>query len=280
MKVRMDTRFWGPSGWRLLHLVAFAAPSLNKRYLLQFFENLPYVLPCKFCRASLTEYYASDPIPSDTKEFANWLYRIHNRVNGKLREQKLITGKDPTWHNVKQRYEKWMRQSCTQQAMIGWDFLYSVAYTTPCKDVTSTPISGAPPHPATPELKNRWNTMTIADRLPKFKLWWESLPHILPFPVWQKAWVKAVPHVPKLACGRKAVTEWLYKAEKAMCQELKENAPHDSFDGLCTELNAFASGCGKIKTTKVKTCRAKKTLKRKSLDRNRTRKYFATGGFS
>ena len=121
--------------------------------------------------------------------------------------------------------------------------------------------------------------MTIEERLPKLKLWWEALPHILPFPVWRKAWQTAVPHVPKLACGRKKVTEWLYDAEKAMCQELKENAPHDSFDGLCTELNAFASGCGKIKTTKVKTCRAKKTLKRKSLDRNRTRKYFATGGF-
>ena len=163
----MDTRFWGPSGWRLLHLISFAAPKLNKQHLRTFFETLPYVLPCKFCRASLTEYYASDPIPTDPKDAPEWLYRIHNRVNGKLREQKLITGKDPTWHNVKQRYEKWMRQSCTQQTMIGWDFLYSVAYTTPCKDVTSTPIPGAPPHPATPELKNRWNTMTIAERIPK-----------------------------------------------------------------------------------------------------------------
>ena len=275
----MDTRFWGPSGWRLLHLISFAAPTLNKQHFKTFFETLPYVLPCKFCRASLTEYYASDPIPTNPNDAPEWLYRIHNRVNGKLREQKLITGKDPTWHNVKQRYEKWMRQSCTQQTMIGWDFLYSVAYTTPCKDVTSTPIPGAPPHPATPELKNRWNTMTIAERIPKLKLWWGSLPHVLPFPVWQNAWQKAVPHVPQLTCGRKAVTEWLYKAEKKMCQELKENIPHDSFDGLCNELNTFASGCGKIKTHKVKTCRAKKTLKRRSLDRTRTRKYVATGGF-
>jgi len=275
----MDTRFWGPSGWRLLHLISFAAPTLNKQHFRTFFETLPYVLPCKFCRASLTEYYASDPIPTNPKDAPEWLYRIHNRVNGKLREQKLITGKDPTWHNVKQRYEKWMRQSCTQQTMIGWDFLYSVAYTTPCKDVTSTPIPGAPPHPATPELKNRWNTMTIAERIPKLKLWWGALPYVLPFPVWQKAWQKAVPHVPQLTCGRKTVTEWLYKAEKTMCQELKENIPHDSFDGLCNELNTFASGCGKIKTHKVKTCRAKKTLKRRSLDRTRTRKYVATGGF-
>jgi hypothetical protein len=163
--------------------------------------------------------------------------------------------------------------------MIGWDFLYSVAYTTPCKDVTSTPIPGAPPSITTPELKNRWNTMTINERIPKLKAWWSSLPHVLPFPIWQKAWRKTVPRIPQLQCGRKDVTEWLYRAEKAMCQELEENIPHESFDGLCNELNAFASGCGKIKTHKVKTCRAKKTLKRKILDRKRTRKYMATGGF-
>ena len=275
----MDTRFWGPSGWRLIHLISFAAPTLNRKHLHTFFETLPYVLPCKFCRASLTDYYVSDPIPTDLKEFAEWSYRIHNRVNGKLREQKLLTDKDPTWRSVKQQYEKWMKQSCTQQTMIGWDFLYSVAYTTPCKDVTSTPIPGAPPSITTPELKNRWNTMTINERIPKLKAWWSSLPHVLPFPIWQKAWRKTVPRIPQLQCGRKDVTEWLYRAEKAMCQELEENIPHESFDGLCNELNAFASGCGKIKTHKVKTCRAKKTLKRKILDRKRTRKYMATGGF-
>jgi Erv1 / Alr family len=275
----MDTRFWGPSGWRLLHFIAFAAPTLNRHHLHLFFETLPYVLPCKFCRASLTDYYTTDPIPTDANEFANWLYRIHNRVNGKLREQKLIKHKDPSWQEVKQRYEKWMKEACTQRTMMGWDFLYSVAYTTPCKDVTSTPIPGSPPNIHTPELRNRWNTMTIAERLPKLKQWWMSLPHVLPFPTWRLAWHKMVPRIPHLSCGRKDVTEWLYRAEKAMCQELKETAPHDSFDGLCTELNAFASGCGKIKTHKVKTCRAKKTLKRKSLDRNRTRKYVATGGF-
>jgi len=275
----MDTRFWGPSGWRLLHFIAFAAPTLNRHHLHLFFETLPYVLPCKFCRASLTDYYTTDPIPTDANEFANWLYRIHNRVNGKLREQKLIKNKDPSWQEVKQRYEKWMKEACTQRTMMGWDFLYSVAYTTPCKDVTSTPIPGSPPNIHTPELRNRWNTMTIAERLPKLKQWWMSLPHVLPFPIWRLAWHKMVPRIPHLSCGRKDVTEWLYRAEKAMCQELKETAPHNSFDGLCTELNAFASGCGKIKTHKVKTCRAKKTLKRKSLDRNRTRKYVATGGF-
>jgi len=275
----MDTRFWGPSGWRLLHLISFAAPNLNQRYLQQFFKTLPFVLPCKFCRASLTDYYASDPIPTDPKKTAEWLYRIHNRVNGKLREQKLNKHKDPKWTDVKKQYERMMAEPCTKQRMIGWDFLYSVAYTTPCREVITTPLPGAPPNIATPELRNRWNTISDKERIERIRLWWESLPHVLPFPAWQKAWKKVVPHVPKLDCGRKAVTEWLYRAEKAMCEELQETASHDSFHGLCSELNTFASGCGKITTAKVKTCRAKKTLKRTKINRNRTRKYVATGGY-
>ena len=64
-----------------------------------------------------------------------------------------------------------------------------------------------------------------------------------------------------------------------MCQELKETLPHESFDGLCNELHTFASGCGKIKSNKVKTCRAKKTKKRQTILHNRTHKYKMTGGF-
>ena len=65
----MDTRFWGPSGWRLLHLITFATSDIDNDHLQLFFRNLPYVLPCKFCRASLTDYYAVDPIPSNKVEF-------------------------------------------------------------------------------------------------------------------------------------------------------------------------------------------------------------------
>ena len=277
----MDTRFWGPSGWRLLHLIAFKAPTLNQAQLHRFFKGLPYVLPCKFCRASLTDYIEADPIPTKSEDYAYWLYRIHNRVNDKLREQKLIKTKNPSWDSVKRQYDQWIKQPCTQRQMMGWDFLYSVAYTTPCAEVESKPMPGAPPKHAihTPELENRWNVMSIEDRLPRINEWWTTLPHVLPFASWQKAWKKMVPAVPRLACGRKKVTEWLYKAEKAMCQELKESLPHDSFDGLCNELHTFSSGCGKIKSNKVKTCRAKKTKKRQTILHNRTHKYKMTGGF-
>ncbi|NDA64895.1 MAG: hypothetical protein EBX50_23145 [Chitinophagia bacterium] len=124
----MDTRFWGPSGWRLLHLVAHAAPSLPATQLHEFFSNLTYVLPCKFCRSSLTDYYTADPIPSKAADYAHWLYRIHNRVNGKLRDQKLLKTADPSWETVKKRYKDWLAAPCVKRRMVGWDFLGYLDY--------------------------------------------------------------------------------------------------------------------------------------------------------
>ena len=86
----MDTRFWGPSGWKLLHLITFDykySPENAVTYA-QFFETIPYILPCKFCRASLTDYYREHPFKTQdslTKnlDLKRWLYNIHNCVNDK-----------------------------------------------------------------------------------------------------------------------------------------------------------------------------------------------------
>jgi len=276
----MDTRFWGPSGWRLLHLVAFAAPDLPQAALRTFFEELPYVLPCKFCRASLTDYIAADPIPTQAKDYAEWLYRIHNRVNGKLRDQKLLEVPDPKWDEIKKQYTEWLKAPCTKRRLIGWDFLFSVAYTTPCPAVPTAPMAGAPPIAAlkTHALKNRWAVISREERLPHMAAWWRSLPQVLPFKEWRDAWARVVPAAPSLQRGRKAITAWLYAAEKAMCAALKEDLPHDSFSGLCAELSTFSSGCGK-RSKRAKTCRSKKSTARKSLKHRRTRKYKAVGGF-
>ncbi len=102
----MDTRFWGPSGWRLLHLASFQKKDIELQKLRTFFSLVPYILPCKFCRASFTDYILVDPIPQTLQNFPTWLYRIHNRVNGKLREQKLITTADPKWPEIKQEIHR------------------------------------------------------------------------------------------------------------------------------------------------------------------------------
>lgn len=276
----MDTRFWGPSGWRLLHLVAFAAPSLSPTAVHDFFTLLPYVLPCKFCRASLTDYISVDPVPNKIDDYAHWLYRIHNRVNGKLREQKLLKTPDPKWDEIEKRYKDWLSAPCVKRRMVGWDFLFSVAYTTPCPSVQTAPMTGSPPREAlkTPVLRNRWAVIRREERLPYMSRWWRTLPEILPFKEWRAAWSRVVPSVPSLQKGRKAITSWLYAAEKAMCTTLNEDLPHDSFTGLCAELSTFSSGCGK-RSKRAKTCRSKKSTARKTLKVRRVYKYKAVGGF-
>jgi hypothetical protein len=213
---------------------------------------------------------------------AHWMYRIHNRVNGKLREQKLIETADPTWGSVKTLYTSWLRAPCSTRRMVGWDFLFSVAYTTPSPRVASAPMPGAPPRDAiagSDALLNRWNMLAREARIPYIQAWWSTLPHILPYAEWREAWRAAVKQHGEapVAAGRKAVTAWLYKMEKSVCQTLSEQIPHDSFEGLCSELETFTSGCGTAK--KVKTCRATKRTARATLKKRRRQTYRATGGY-
>ena len=276
----MDTRFWGPSGWRLLHLITFCADNLPMEKVQTFLKNLPFVLPCKFCRASLTDYYAADPIPKTPEQLPHWMYRIHNRVNGKLREQKLVDASNPEWPEIRKRYSEWIKAPCISRRMLGWDFLFSVAYTTPCLQVKTSPMPDAPPVESlhTPELRNRWGVITNEERNSFIQEWWNVLPLVLPFESWRTAWKTTIKTKPEVTRGRKHVTSWLYNTEKAMCAALKESSPHDSFSGLCSELSTFSSGCGR-RSKRTKTCRAIKSNARKSLKTRRTTKYKAIGGF-
>jgi hypothetical protein len=275
----MDTRFWGPSGWRLLHMTAFQAPTLPTSSLSIFLTHLPYVLPCKYCRASLTDYYGADPIPKESTDMAEWMYRIHNRVNGKLREQKLLETPDPKWIEIRERYETWSKAPCSTRRMVGWDFLFSIAYTTPGQGTKSTPMPNAPPAPPTAALRNRWNLLSAKERFPYLERWWESLETVLPFPEWRDAWKAAIAEhgSAPVRKGRKSMTAWLYKVEKTVCSHLREIQPHDTYNGLCSELSTFSSGCGKSKRSK--TCRATKRHARLTLKKRRRHQYRATGGY-
>jgi hypothetical protein len=247
----MDTRFWGPSGWRLLHLIA-AAKRAESRPL---FELLPYVLPCKFCRTSLTDYYAADPLPTDVADLPHWIYRIHNQVNKKLRDQKLPTAPNPSWESVQKKYEEWVHAPCTAHRMVGWDFLHSIAYTTPCRQVATTPLPGAPKDLPTLELKNRWNTMTRDERLQTLKDFWNAVPPALPFKEWRDAWTRAAAAAP-LKKGRTQMTKWLFQIEQEMCKRLSEPFEYTSPNHLCKRLAQFESGCGKKRSRTMRTCRS------------------------
>jgi hypothetical protein len=133
----MDTKFWGPSGWRLLHTIAFSEISPNTK---KFFELIPFILPCKFCRASLTEYMEEDPVDVSSQDaLARWLWRIHNKVNDKLRGQGLLKTKNPSFDTVREMYEEPFK------AFEGWDFLFSVAENHPYSRFTkSMPMENCP----------------------------------------------------------------------------------------------------------------------------------------
>jgi hypothetical protein len=228
----------------------------------------------------LTDYFYADPIPKHPHEMPQWMWRIHNCVNNKLRDQKLLDTQNPTWDDVKKRYDAIHTAPCTKQHMIGWDFLFSVAYTTPGPGVHGTPMANAPPISAlkTPELRNRWSVISRDERLPYIDAWWDTLQHVLPYKEWRMAW-KHVPQRPSASAGRNAMTKWLYAAEKAVCTALHDTTPHTTYTGLCKELNTFTSGCGKSRNLKMKTCRATKTRARKTLKQRRRTSYKATGGF-
>ena len=118
--IEMDTRFWGPSGWQLFHWVSFRAKDPQ-----EFLRGMPEILPCKFCRASTSEYVKEHPLKGDP---GKWLYDIHNMVNNKLRTQckddpKVINpGPDPSFEEVKKKYEH-----MNLKGVLGRDFLFSIA---------------------------------------------------------------------------------------------------------------------------------------------------------
>jgi hypothetical protein len=125
----MDTSFWGPDAWCLLHSIASACPDdVTKHrgtHLRRFFGTLPHVLPCVFCRDSLTDFYADSPVDVRSgKRLRYWLYRIHNRVNGKLRDQGAPTPADPPLRDVRVRYDALCRTCDARLTYPGWDFMY------------------------------------------------------------------------------------------------------------------------------------------------------------
>ena len=242
----MDTRYWGPSGWRLLHLISFAT-KVNPT-VCAFFETLPYILPCKYCRKSLSEYMMADPVECNKKGLAKWLWRIHNDVNDKLRAQKINTEPNPSFATVEEIYVERLAAGCSRTNFEGWEFLFSVAEAHPLSRAgkASIAIPGAPEDITDPLERNRWNVMTPEERMPYYKRFWELLPAVLPFPEWQKSWLEV------RASSRADCLKYLWSVRRHMEEKL-ELINRTSYDSLCKELRHNRSGC--TRSTRGKTCR-------------------------
>ena len=246
----MDTRYWGPSGWRLLHLISFSTVPKQKD-LCAFFNTLAYVLPCKYCRKSFSENISADPVES-ADSISKWLWRIHNKVNDKLRKQHLCKIEDPTFQSVKSVYEERLSTGCTRTVFEGWEFLFSIAEGHPLsrEGRKSTPIYGYPPVESLTDLeKNRWNILPPEDRLVYYNDFWKILPSVLPFKEWSEAWKKGVPD------NRRDLFKHLWSNRCHMEKQL-ELLNSTTYNSLCRELKTYKSECSK--SVRGKTCRKKR----------------------
>lgn len=218
----MDTRFWGPSGWQLFHLIAFKSPPEEAREVL---DDMKDVLPCKFCRASTTEFVRKHP---PKKPYGRWLYEIHNMVNHKLRTQcaddpKVIDpGPDPTFEEVKARYDDLTKPD----AVPGRDFLMAVAYN----------------FPASPEPRDMSTQR-------------EFLHHLAaayPFAELRTAMQRYLKANEPVLTSQRSYTHWMYGLLKILSD--KVGVPIRSYRGYMSHLAYYKSGC-QGKSYKGKTCR-------------------------
>lgn len=215
----MDTRFWGPSAWQLFHLIAFRVPHPD-----DVLQDIKDVLPCKYCRASTTEFVKDHPLRGNP---GKWLYEIHNRVNDKLRtqakEDKTVVnpGPDPSFEEAKKKYEE-----MKPIQVPGKDFLFAIAYN----------------YPEHPEETDMATQRTFLHHLA------EAYPFLKLAKVFQTYIQKQEPTLQ----SRSAYMHWMYGLLKGLSKQVKQPLP--SYRGYAHHVAYYKSGCNK-KSYHGKTCR-------------------------
>jgi hypothetical protein len=225
-------------------------PNANKNKI--FWKMLPFVLPCKFCRASLTDYYKLHPIPNKQEDYSKWLYTIHNLVNQKLRDQGQNLDPDPPYDSVFSHYSEILNQGCSKAEFPGWNFLFCIADNHP-QNIPSKPMPDVPDiHPTSLIERNRYNLLTPKERKDALKKFWESIPFVLPFDEWTQSWCKHQGSLSSSVKNRQSALAWLWKIRCGMDKDLYKMSKV-SFHGLCKRIATHRSGCSK--STRARTCR-------------------------
>lgn len=122
----MNTLFWGPSAWQLIHSVGLVYPKSptpsEQKIFYDFFDSLQYVLPCKHCRKSYSGFYKD----IDLHNLYEWTWKLHNKVNDKLRTQGLKDSKDPTLNDSLKFHKNKLKDSRKSNIFPGLDFINCV----------------------------------------------------------------------------------------------------------------------------------------------------------
>ena len=249
----MDTKFWGPSGWKLLHTITECYPknpSLQyKANIITFFNVIGEVLPCKYCRISFKEYITKKPIEDHIKNketLCRWIFDIHTMVSAKLRKQGILNERDPPYTLIRKRYGDNIKDPGWRAGNEGMNFISSIAFNYPMKQK--------------------------CERCKKlyYELFFLTLPKVIPDKKFQtilERELKKKPIQTILEC-RSVMKKWMYD----FTCKYNSNS-RNSYKGYCKKIEHYrASGCEK-KNHKGNTCR-KKTSKKTSNSRRKRRKNF------
>jgi hypothetical protein len=231
----MDTRFWGPSGWQLIHLIAF-----KSQHPQEFLLMLKDILPCRFCRESTAQYTKELPMMKDT---GKWSYELHNKVNNKLRTQckddpaVVNPGADPSFEEVKQKY-----MSMKPTSVPGRDFLFSIAVN----------------YPDNPEETDMATQRTFIHKLAE----------VYPFENMRSKFQEYLENNEVALSSQKSYMKWMYGLLNELASTIKAQMP--TYRGYVSRVMYFKSGCQK-RTYRGKTCRRLPNgFRTKSRDHRRT----------
>ena len=237
----MDTKFWGPSGWKLLHYMTESYPDkpseTQKANMITFFNVLGEVLPCKYCRISFKEYIKVKPVEKaviSREKLCRWMYDIHNMVNNKLRKQGLVNEQNPSYKLIRRRFKEYLKDPGFRAGNEGINFISSIAFNYPMKQK--------------------------CERCKKlyYELFFITLPKVVPDKKFNEVLniqmeEKPIQYI--LEC-RSVMKKWMYDL---ICRYNSKKS--QSYKGYCKKIEYYrASGCEK-KNHKGNTCRKKKKKK-------------------
>jgi len=87
----MPPAVWGPKLWKLLHILGYYSARVPeimkkdaKREMDWMLSHLETIVPCVECRLHIEEYRRTVAGPENLEAVAEWMWRFHEAVNGRL----------------------------------------------------------------------------------------------------------------------------------------------------------------------------------------------------